>query len=96
MLLHAHKYLPPLSTEAAGWLFLVLPLACVTNSRYCTHDRLRNILRSCGWAVVRQDDSARLTRWLCRETSKTWDKKRWKKEEIKKGVSLNNFCIAVQ
>lgn len=94
MLLHAHKYLPE---DKNGFLFLVLPLACVQNSRYCDHARLRAILASCGWGnVVRQHDSARLTHWLCEETSKKWDKKVWKKEEIKKGVSLNNFCIIVR
>lgn len=93
MLMHAHNYLP----DQGGFLFLVLPLACVKNSRYCDHERLRAILTSCGWGnVVRQHDSAKLTHWLCKETSKKWDGKVWKKEEIKKGISLNNFCINVR
>ena len=97
MLLHAHKYLSSNDGDGDGFLFLVLPLACVQNSRYCDHTRLRAILKSCGWGnVVRQHDSARLTHWLCKETSKDWDGKVWKKEEIKKGVSLNNFCIIVR
>ncbi|PWN93442.1 hypothetical protein FA10DRAFT_264093 [Acaromyces ingoldii] len=119
MLIHAHDYLKP-----DGYLYLVLPLACVTNSRYLDHERLRSILDSCGWNVVVQDDSKRLTRWLCQrkgalsseesgsigETNKgkkakkgkrnndqaEWDGTEWKKQEIKVGATLNNFCIVVR
>lgn len=96
MLLHAHKYIQDVSSTA-GFLFLVLPRACVENSRYCTHNHLREILTSCGWGdIVYQDDSSRLTRWLCRETSKEWDGTVFKKQELRKGVKLNNFCIVVK
>jgi 25S rRNA (adenine2142-N1)-methyltransferase len=92
MLVHAHDYVK----RQGGYLFVALPLACVDNSRYLDHARFRAILASCGWSVVRQDDSARLTRWLCRQESKSWDGVEWKKKEIKKGVKLNNFCIVVR
>lgn len=104
-LLRAHRYLVP-----AGWLYLVLPLACVTNSRYLTHERLQAILESCGWDIRRQEDSARLTRWLCqrkqgpeRKSKKSksdrsvqeWDGVVWKKEEVRVSKTANNFCIKV-
>lgn len=28
---------------------------------------MTSILSSCGWNVVKQDDSKRLTRWLCKQ-----------------------------
>ncbi|KDN43190.1 hypothetical protein K437DRAFT_225796 [Tilletiaria anomala UBC 951] len=94
MLLHAHKHL-----TKAGFLFLVLPLACVENSRYLDHARLRAILHACGWNVVEQNDSAKLTRWLCQrrqdQAQAGWDGTSFKKEEIRKGPSFNNFCIRV-
>lgn len=51
MLLHTHRYL-----KKGGHLALILPLACVANSRYCTHQRLQDILDSCGWKVVHHDE----------------------------------------
>lgn len=91
MLQHAHSYLKP-----AGMLYLVLPLPCLTNSRYMTHDRLTSILATCGWAPVRQHDSAKLTYWLCKRLGDgRGDRKSWKKEEVRAGVHRNNFCIVV-
>lgn len=117
MLIRAHDYLKP-----DGYLYLVLPLACVSNSRYLDHGRLRSILDSCGWNVIVQDDSKRLTRWLCQRKGEhdgpakegveskakkavtkrkknnlpEWDGTEWKKQEIKVGATLNNFCIVVR
>ncbi|CAO1627516.1 unnamed protein product [Sympodiomycopsis kandeliae] len=88
-LLHAHQYLTP-----KGYLYLVLPLACVNSSRYLDHERLTQILDSTGWKVVVQDDSNRLTRWLCQRKSKSeWDGTVYTKKEIRKAIKANNFCI---
>jgi len=62
MLIRPHQFIKP-----SGYLYLVLPLACVSNSRYLTHERLTTLLSSCGWNVVKQDDSKRLTRWLLKQ-----------------------------
>ncbi len=92
MLVRAHHFLHP-----HGWLYLVLPLACVANSRYLDHDRLRDLLASAGWDVELQADSKRLTRWLCRrktpEAKAKWDGEEFKKVEVRSGLSSNNFCI---
>ncbi|KAI5481394.1 nucleolus protein [Pseudohyphozyma bogoriensis] len=91
ILQHAHKYLKP-----TGLLYLVLPLPCLTNSRYCTHERLESILTTTGWEKVRQHDSAKLTYWLCSRVGEgKGDGKVWKKEEVRAGVHRNNFCILV-
>ena len=91
MLQHAHSYLKP-----AGLLYLVLPLPCLTNSRYMTHARLTSILETCGWAPVRQHDSAKLTYWLLKRIGDgRGNSKSWRKEEVRAGVHRNNFCIVV-
>ncbi|TNY21928.1 putative methyltransferase-domain-containing protein [Rhodotorula diobovata] len=91
MLLHAHQYLTP-----RGYLYLVLPLPCLTNSRYLSHERLTSILASTGWDVVRKHDSARLTYWLVRRSEDGPDGKEWKREQVRKGAGRNNFVIVVK
>lgn len=63
MLRHVHKYLPS-NDDTPGFCFLVLPLSCLTNSRYMNQSHLRAILDSLGFNVLKQSDSAKLSRWL--------------------------------
>lgn len=96
MLLRAHDYLLP-----HGYLYLVLPLPCLTNSRYLSHARLTSLLTSTGWTVERQHDSAKLTYWLLRRSGERGegeerDGKEWKREVVRKGAQRNNFCVLVQ
>lgn len=63
MLRHVHKYLPE-REDVPGFCFLVLPLSCLTNSRYMNQSHLRAILSSLGFNVLKQSDSAKLSRWL--------------------------------
>ncbi|GAA6013472.1 hypothetical protein JCM11491_006093 [Sporobolomyces phaffii] len=102
-LLHAHSYL---KRQSPGYLYLVLPLPCLTNSRYLTHQHLRQILASTNWEVVAHHDSSKLTHWFLKETTKggdgegdkarRGDGKVWKREEVRRGVERNNFCIVVK
>ncbi|GAA5821934.1 hypothetical protein JCM3770_003582, partial [Rhodotorula araucariae] len=88
MLVHAHSYLTP-----SGYLYLVLPLPCLTNSRYLSHERLTALLASTGWKMVKQHDSARLTYWLVQRTADGPDGNEWKREQVRKGAQRNNFVI---
>ncbi|WFD21331.1 25S rRNA (adenine(2142)-N(1))-methyltransferase [Malassezia caprae] len=101
MLVHAHQYLRP-----GGYVYVVLPLACVTNSRYMTHEHLGAIVQSVGYDIVRQEDSQRLTRWLLQQRDPRatnavspdvaalfWDGTVFKKRELRAGAQRNNFCI---
>lgn len=103
-LLHAHSYL---KRESPGYLYLVLPLPCLTNSRYLTHQHLRSIFTSTNWEVVAHHDSNKLTHWFLKEiikkdqegngSGRRGDGKVWKREELRKGVTpRNNFCIVVK
>ncbi|GAA5849829.1 hypothetical protein JCM8547_000579 [Rhodosporidiobolus lusitaniae] len=91
MLLHAHSYLRP-----HGYLYLVLPLPCLTNSRYLSPDRLRAILTSTGWDVAQQHDSAKLTYWLLRRNERGPDGRAWKRVQVREGAQRNNFVVVVK
>ncbi|SCV67529.1 BQ2448_5140 [Microbotryum intermedium] len=91
MLRRAHLYLKP-----QGLLFLVLPLPCLTNSRYMNHARLESILLTTGWAPVKKKDSAKLTYWLCKRVGDgSGDGKSWRREQLRGGIQRNNFAIIV-
>jgi hypothetical protein len=71
-----------------GYLYLVLPLSCTSNSRYLTPSRLQSILTTLGWKVVRRHDSAKLTYWLLQpDGDGRGDGRKWKKEEVRPGAS---------
>ncbi|KAA1107066.1 hypothetical protein PGT21_001132 [Puccinia graminis f. sp. tritici] len=59
MIKRARKFLKP-----AGKLFIVLPLACLNNSRYLDFKRFRMILNYLGFKVIKQHNSSKLTYWL--------------------------------
>ena len=89
MLVRAAQLLDP-----RGLLYLVLPVACVSNSRYLDHDHLRRILASVGFdEVVRQRDTAKLTIWLARRAETLPERAAlpiWRKTEIRRGVASYN------
>ena len=89
MIKRTHSFLKP-----TGLLYIVLPLPCLTNSRYLNHERWTAILATLGFAPVRQHDSAKLTFWLLKRTHAP-DTKVWKREEVRGGVHRNNFTIVV-
>ncbi|KAE8231252.1 hypothetical protein CF326_g3739 [Tilletia indica] len=117
MLLRPHAFLraqPTSSSEdgeeaTGGYLSLILPRPCLATSRYCSEPHFTSLLTSTGWEVIHRQDSKKLTRWLCRETSGKravgevgcegdvwdtwWDGKEYGRKEIVVGVKLNNFCI---
>ena len=101
MLLHAHRYL-----RRGGYVYVVLPLPCLTNSRYMTHDHFARLVRATGYDVVRNEDSHRLTRWLLQESEPRavishdtdvsrafWDGTVLAKRQLRPGAQRNNFCM---
>lgn len=78
MLRRAHLFLKP-----TGYLYFVLPLPCLANSRYMDQDRMTAIFTTLGWAAVKQHDSRRLTFWLLKKDGDgAGDDKLWKKEQL--------------
>lgn len=90
------KSLPPdCPITFAPSLFLVLPLACVTNSRYLTESRLQEILSSMGFILARSKRSSKLIFQLW-EHSERYRPKPFKKEILNPGKTRNNFAIVVR
>ena len=60
-LIHAH-----LRPSPSSLVFLVLPLPCVTNSRYLDQERLIAIMRAVGFELVRErwKEGGRVGYWL--------------------------------
>ncbi|PYI10087.1 nucleolus protein [Aspergillus sclerotiicarbonarius CBS 121057] len=76
-------------------LFFVLPVACVTNSRYLTESRLQDIMSSMGFVLAKSKQTSKLIFQL-------WDHaghfkpKPFKKETLNPGNTRNNFAIVVK
>ncbi|KAJ3022343.1 hypothetical protein HKX48_006377 [Thoreauomyces humboldtii] len=92
MLIHARRFLFP-----SGILFLVLPLPCIKNSRYMTHDHLVAILKSIGFAPVKHHFATKLAFYIVRRIERgTFVHKEWNKVQIHPGIDRNNFAIVVK
>lgn len=85
-------------------LFLVLPAACVMNSRYLDEERLEGMMRYLGYRLVKRKVSAKLVYYLWRfekvgegEGERNGDVGRFgKKEEVRGGGGRNNFAILLR
>lgn len=103
MLMRSTKFLTGLlPTEASTikefkpCLFLVLPLACVSNSRYFTEDRLEEIMISLGYQMVHRKTTVKLVFYLW-EFHGVNDKRRiFKKEVLNPGKVRNNFAVVLR
>ena len=78
-------------------LFLVLPAACVVNSRWFNDERLTLMMGSLGYVMLRRKQTVKLVYylWLHREKGMP-DKQRFGKEEVNPGGRRNNFCIVMK
>lgn len=82
-------------------LFLVLPAPCVNNSRYLDEERLKAILETLGFSLVRRKLSSKLIYYLWRHDGpkgregKGKSNAVFKKKEIRTGKDRNNFAIVL-
>lgn len=77
-------------------LFLVLPVACVTNSRYLDEERLEAIMESLGYRKVKWKTSAKLAYYLWKhEKIPENESKPFTKQAVRAGKSRNNFAITL-
>ena len=76
-------------------LFLVLPVACVNNSRYLTEERLHDILSSMGFTLANNKQTSKLVFQLW-EHANDYKPRPFKKEMLNPGKTRNNFAIIVQ
>ena len=77
-------------------LFLVLPLPCVSNSRYLTEEKLAEIMEGLGFSSRKVKKTVKLFYSLWNyDPSNTTKVLRFKKEEVRSGASRNNFAIVL-
>ncbi|KAK6441278.1 25S rRNA (adenine2142-N1)-methyltransferase [Oleoguttula sp. CCFEE 5521] len=79
-------------------LFLVLPAACVTNSRYFDDATLYNIMTSLGYVEVKRKQTAKLAYYLFHLTADLplSGNAAYGKKEIRSGATRNNFSVALK
>lgn len=79
-------------------LFLVLPAACVMNSRYFNSDRLHDITTSLGYSKVKEKITNKLIYQLWAynfDSAKRNEATIFRKEELNPGKTRNNFTITL-
>ncbi|KAJ5728008.1 25S rRNA (adenine(2142)-N(1))-methyltransferase [Penicillium malachiteum] len=76
-------------------LFLVLPVACVDNSRYLTEDRLLAILSSLGFELAQSRRTNKLIYQLWNHTRPS-SPQAFKKEMLNPGHKRNNFAVIMR
>ncbi|AOA64987.1 25S rRNA (adenine(2142)-N(1))-methyltransferase [Komagataella phaffii CBS 7435] len=82
--------------ETDSYLFLVLPLPCITNSRYCTQEHIAKIMSSLGFQELKFHQAQKIAYWLYKwNGSKSSTGETFLKKELVSGKGMNNFCIVV-
>ncbi|XP_068708960.1 uncharacterized protein [Montipora foliosa] len=77
-----------------GYLFIVLPLACLENSRYLNEDQFVSMLGSLGFEVCFGHNSRKLCFYMFRKTNQP-SAKSFPKRVLRKGGNHNNFAIVL-
>ena len=94
MLIRMTKFLKKPKKNMSS-LFLVLPLPCVSNSRYFDNERLLEIMSQLGFQQTFYYEAKKVAYWLFDWTGKTKLVKKFPKKELHSGSSKNNFCITI-
>lgn len=99
MLRRVASFLRPYEGHEEGLLpslFLVLPVACVKNSRYLDEERLEAMMESLRYKRAKRKLSSKLVYYLWKyEAVDAGRSRAFKKEEIRSGKSRNNFAIVL-
>ncbi|ODQ81254.1 hypothetical protein BABINDRAFT_47110 [Babjeviella inositovora NRRL Y-12698] len=96
MLKRFTKFLLPPMEGLLSALFMVLPLPCVANSRYCNQETFKEILGSLGFSVKEYHEATKVAYWLFEWNGETRFRKKFSKKEIHSGGKRNNFCIVLE
>ncbi|QPG76600.1 hypothetical protein FOA43_003992 [Brettanomyces nanus] len=89
---------PSKAVESKPLFFLVLPLPCVTNSRYCNKQTIGKIMTNLGFTCLKFHESSKLAYWLYQWKGSDFISKKFifKKKEILSGSKRNNFCVVIE
>ena len=75
-----------------GYLFVILPLSCIGNSRYLKHGLFVKILESLGFELIENKNTAKLSFYIFQKTKEPTNEE-FKREICRGGTDRNNFCI---
>jgi 25S rRNA (adenine2142-N1)-methyltransferase len=78
--------------EPNGHLFIVLPLSCINNSRYCDKQLFTQIMESQGFSMEHYHETKKLV-YMCFQLTRTATRDKFSKKKIHDGKTMNNFCI---
>ncbi|ORX98176.1 putative methyltransferase-domain-containing protein [Clohesyomyces aquaticus] len=84
----------PSGSNVLPALFLVLPLPCVSNSRYMDEERLMGIMANLGFSVRERKNTAKLCHYLLTLDGEANGTKS-KKDMLRDSAGMNNFCVVV-
>jgi len=89
-----------LKPQPSSLLFIVLPLPCVTNSRYTTVESFNALVADVGFELVHQrwKPNGKVAYWLWRwSDNAALDLRRWKKKQLRNdGKTRNNFTVLIE
>ena len=77
-----------------GILYVSLPLPCVKNSRYLTHEHFFKIVEACGFRLLNHHHSPRIAYYCFQKSSRSIFPE-FRKIQLNPGASRNNFCITL-
>lgn len=77
-----------------GYLFIVLPLPCLDNSRYLNEELFVSMMESLGFDVCAHHSSKKLSFFMFRKTRQV-QVKSFPKKILRKGGNHNNFAIVL-
>ncbi|KAI5304435.1 hypothetical protein KEM56_006495 [Ascosphaera pollenicola] len=85
------------ATEPKPCLFLVLPAACVLNSRYLTEERLAAIMNDIGYSRTQRKVTEKLVYYLWEYDTAHAIRTPcvYKKDQLNPGKIRNNFCVTL-
>lgn len=79
-----------------GYVFIVLPLPCISNSRYMNKQHFDGIMDSLGYTNIRYHEAKKVCYFLYKLTHTPFKKTKnifQKKQKLQDGSTMNNFSI---
>lgn len=78
-----------------GYAMIVLPKACLDNSRYCDESIMHEVMQVCGIKVAHTDSSQKLWRCVGRRTGDV-EKEEVPRRAARGGSGRNNFAVVLE
>ncbi|EAU88383.1 nucleolus protein [Coprinopsis cinerea okayama7 len=78
-----------------GYFFVALPLPCLSNSRYLTFERFKELMEAVGFVQLREKwkEGGKMVYYLYQKGTSTGPSRLFSKKEVLRTGNRNNFCI---